>query len=196
MHGGVAGIGLTASLDLSSGCEMWVAPAPGPDPVLDRGARTGKFPGPFHGRWAVASGWGIVGSPPEEAGDRDGAAEGTARESRHAVGGIVPRSTHSAGPAYEKRKLVVKTQAAAKAEQPPQPKKPKKKAKAKAKKDPFAPVRADALLGKRFTHVKRAEWGIGTVVDGADNAIVLAWSDGTERRTARSYMDHLVEVPS
>jgi hypothetical protein len=100
-------------------------------------------------------------------------------------------SGRSRGP---KEKLVLKTQEA-KAD-PAQPKKAKKpKAKAK-KKDAIAPVRADALLGKRFTHVKRSEWGIGTVVDGADNAVVLAWSDGTERRTARSYMDHLVEVPS
>lgn len=64
-----------------------------------------------------------------------------------------------------------------------------------AKKAVAAAPRGDALLGRRFTHVRRAEWGIGTVVDGAENAIVLAWSDGTERRTARSYMDHLVEVP-
>jgi hypothetical protein len=92
---------------------------------------------------------------------------------------------------------VTKTQEA-KVEQPKpaQPKKPKKAKAKSSKKDAAAPVRADALLGKRFTHVKRAEWGIGTVVDGADNALLLAWSDGTERRTARSYMDHLVEVPS
>jgi hypothetical protein len=91
---------------------------------------------------------------------------------------------------------VIKTQDA-KAEQgkQAQPKKPKKAKAKSSKKDALAPVRADALLGKRFTHRKRAEWGIGTVVDGADNALLLAWSDGTERRTARSYMDHLVEVP-
>lgn len=77
---------------------------------------------------------------------------------------------------------------------PTQPKKARK-AKAKSKKAPAAAVRGDALLGRRFTHRKRSEWGIGTVVDGADTAIVLAWSDGTERRTARSYMDQLVEVP-
>ena len=75
-----------------------------------------------------------------------------------------------------------------------QPKKPKK-AKS-SKKDAAAPVRSDALMGKRFTHRKRAEWGVGTVVDGADNLLVLAWEDGTERRTARTYMDQLVEVPS
>lgn len=73
---------------------------------------------------------------------------------------------------------------------------PKKKAKKKSsKKVAVAAVRGDALLGRRFTHRKRSEWGIGTVVDGAENALVLAWSDGTERRTARSYIDHLVEVP-
>lgn len=55
--------------------------------------------------------------------------------------------------------------------------------------------RADALVGRRFTHRTRSEWGIGTVVDGAENALVLAWSDGIERRTARTYMDRLVEVP-
>jgi hypothetical protein len=79
-------------------------------------------------------------------------------------------------------------------QKPAQPKKPKK-AKS-SKKDAAAPVRSDALMGKRFTHRKRAEWGVGTVVDGADNLLVLAWEDGTERRTARTYMDQLVEVPS
>jgi hypothetical protein len=64
-----------------------------------------------------------------------------------------------------------------------------------SKKVATAAVRSDALLGRRFTHRTRSEWGIGTVVDGADNAIVLAWSDGTERRTARSYMDQLIDVP-
>lgn len=70
------------------------------------------------------------------------------------------------------------------------------KPKAKASKkiaDPSRP--ADALLGKRFTHRTRSEWGVGTVVDGAENALVLSWSDGIERRTARTYMDHLIEVP-
>ena len=70
--------------------------------------------------------------------------------------------------------------------------KPKVKASKKIA-DPSRP--ADALLGKRFTHRKRSEWGVGTVVDGAENALVLAWSDGIERRTARTYMDQLVEVP-
>jgi hypothetical protein len=78
---------------------------------------------------------------------------------------------------------------------PTQPKKVKKAAPKARKKVVVAAVRADALLGKRFTHRKRSEWGIGTVVDGADNALVLSWSDGTERRTARSYMDQLVDVP-
>ncbi len=79
---------------------------------------------------------------------------------------------------------------------PTQPKKKAKKPGAKSsKKAAAAAVRGDALLGKRFTHRKRSEWGIGTVVDGAENALVLAWSDGAERRTARSYMDQLVEVP-
>jgi len=75
---------------------------------------------------------------------------------------------------------------------------PKKvrKARAKvAKKPVVAAVRGDALLGKRYTHRSRSEWGIGTVVDGADNALVLAWSDGAQRRTARTYMDQLIEVP-
>jgi hypothetical protein len=72
----------------------------------------------------------------------------------------------------------------------------KKKASAKAsKKPPETSGQPDALLGKRFTHRKRAEWGIGTVVDGAENALLLSWSDGVERRTARTYMDQLVEVP-
>ncbi len=70
------------------------------------------------------------------------------------------------------------------------------KAKAKAASKATDPSRrADALLGKRFTHRARAEWGIGTVVDGAENALVLSWSDGIERRTARTYMHQLVEVP-
>jgi hypothetical protein len=77
---------------------------------------------------------------------------------------------------------------------PTQPKARKARPRA-SKKIVIAAVRADALLGKRFTHRKRSEWGIGTVVDGADNALVLSWSDGTERRTARSYMDQLVDVP-
>ena len=78
----------------------------------------------------------------------------------------------------------------------PTPPKKARKSKPKAsKKTVVAKAPADALLGRRFTHRKRSEWGIGTVVDGADNALVLAWSDGTERRTARSYMDHLVDVP-
>lgn len=64
-----------------------------------------------------------------------------------------------------------------------------------SKKVVAATVRSDALLGRRFTHRTRSEWGVGTVVDGADNAVVLAWSDGTERRTARSYMDQLVDAP-
>lgn len=75
---------------------------------------------------------------------------------------------------------------------PPKAKKPKAKS---SKKVAAAAARGDALLGRRFTHRSRSEWGIGTVVDGADNAIVLVWGDGTERRTARSYMDHLIEVP-
>lgn len=78
---------------------------------------------------------------------------------------------------------------------PTQPKKAKKPRSKGSKKIVIAAVRGDALLGKRFTHRKRAEWGIGTVVDGAENALVLSWSDGTERRTARSYMDQLIEVP-
>lgn len=78
---------------------------------------------------------------------------------------------------------------------PTPPKKARKPRPKASKKTVIAAVRADALLGRRFTHRKRAEWGIGTVVDGADTALVLAWSDGTERRTARSYMDHLVDVP-
>lgn len=77
----------------------------------------------------------------------------------------------------------------------PTPPKKAKKARPKAsKKIAIAAIRADALLGKRFTHRKRSEWGIGTVVDGGDSAIVLAWEDGTARRTARSYLDQLVEV--
>jgi hypothetical protein len=92
------------------------------------------------------------------------------------------------------KNAVAKTQPAE--AESPKPKKPKAKAKAKAsKKLPDSVGRPDALLGKRFTHRKRAEWGVGTVVDGAENALVLAWSDGTERRTARTYMDQLVEVP-
>ncbi|HEX4340629.1 MAG TPA: hypothetical protein VH062_32195 [Polyangiaceae bacterium] len=75
------------------------------------------------------------------------------------------------------------------------PKKPKKARAKTAKKAVIASVRNDALLGKRFTHRSRAEWGIGTVVDGAENLVVLAWSDGAERRTARTFMDQLVEVP-
>jgi hypothetical protein len=55
--------------------------------------------------------------------------------------------------------------------------------------------RPEALLGRRFTHRTRSEWGVGTVVDGAENALVLSWSDGIERRTARTYIDQLVEVP-
>lgn len=78
---------------------------------------------------------------------------------------------------------------------PAQPKKARKARPRTSKKVVIAAVRADALLGRRFTHRKRSEWGIGTVVDGADNALVLSWSDGTERRTARSYMDQLVDVP-
>jgi hypothetical protein len=78
---------------------------------------------------------------------------------------------------------------------PTKPKKARKPRSKVSKKTVTAAVRADALLGKRFTHRTRSEWGIGTVVDGADNALVLAWSDGMERRTARSYMDHLIEVP-
>lgn len=78
---------------------------------------------------------------------------------------------------------------------PTQPKKATKPRSRASKKVVIAAVRSDALLGRRFTHRKRSEWGIGTVVDGADNALVLAWSDGTERRTARSYMDQLVDVP-
>lgn len=70
--------------------------------------------------------------------------------------------------------------------------KPKAKA-AKKTADPSRP--ADALLGRRYTHRARSEWGIGTVVDGAENALVLLWSDGVERRTARTYMHQLVEVP-
>jgi hypothetical protein len=95
---------------------------------------------------------------------------------------------------------VTKKQALATEAQPTQPTaadkpaKPKK-AKSKSKKVAVAAIRGDALLGKTFTHRTRREWGVGTVVDGADNAIVLAWSDGTERRTARSYMDQLIEVP-
>ena len=73
---------------------------------------------------------------------------------------------------------------------------PKKAKKPKASKKVAESVgRPDALLGKRYTHRTRAEWGIGTVVDGAENALVLSWSDGAERRTARTYMDHLIEVP-
>jgi hypothetical protein len=75
---------------------------------------------------------------------------------------------------------------------PTKPKKPKARA---SKKPADAPGRTEALLGKRFTHRKRTEWGIGTVVDGAENALVLSWSDGSERRTARSYLDQLIEVP-
>ncbi|HEX3596920.1 MAG TPA: hypothetical protein VHU80_17545 [Polyangiaceae bacterium] len=78
---------------------------------------------------------------------------------------------------------------------PTEPKKARKSRPKVPKKVVIASVRSDALLGKRFTHRTRAEWGIGTVVDGAENAIVLAWSDGAERRTARSFMDRLVEVP-
>jgi len=80
------------------------------------------------------------------------------------------------------------------AEAAPAPKARKPRAKS-PKKVSIATDSAEALLGKRYTHRSRAEWGIGTVVDGADSAIVLAWSDGTVRRTARSYMDHLIEVP-
>jgi hypothetical protein len=78
---------------------------------------------------------------------------------------------------------------------PTEPKKARKPRPKASKKIVIAAVRADALLGRRFTHRKRSEWGIGTVVDGADNALVLSWSDGTERRTARSYMDQLIDVP-
>jgi len=78
---------------------------------------------------------------------------------------------------------------------PTAPKKARKPRSKVSKKVVLTAVRADALLGKRYTHIKRSEWGIGTVVDGGDNAIVLAWEDGTERRTARSYLDQLVEVP-
>ena len=70
--------------------------------------------------------------------------------------------------------------------------KPKAKS-AKKDADPSRP--ADALLGRRYTHRTRSEWGVGTVIDGAENALLLAWSDGVERRTARTYMDQLVEVP-
>jgi hypothetical protein len=87
--------------------------------------------------------------------------------------------------------LATKKLAAEAAPTSPTPKKPRAK---RPKKVVIAAVRSDALLGRRFTHRKRAEWGIGTVVDGADNAIVLSWSDGTERRTARSYMDQLIEA--
>jgi hypothetical protein len=86
---------------------------------------------------------------------------------------------------------------AEKQETKPAPTEPKKARKSRAKatkKIVVASVRSDALLGKRFTHRARAEWGVGTVVDGAENAVVLAWSDGAERRTARSFMDQLVEV--
>jgi hypothetical protein len=70
------------------------------------------------------------------------------------------------------------------------------KPKVKAAKNAADPSRsADALLGRRFKHRTRSEWGVGTVIDGAENALLLAWSDGIERRTARTYMDHLVEVP-
>lgn len=77
---------------------------------------------------------------------------------------------------------------------PTEPKKARKSRPKATKKTEVASVRSDALLGKRFTHRARSEWGVGTVVDGAENAVVLAWSDGTERRTARSFMTHLVEV--
>jgi hypothetical protein len=87
--------------------------------------------------------------------------------------------------------LATKKPAAEAAPTSPTPKKPRAK---RPKKVVIAAIRSDALLGRRFTHRKRSEWGIGTVVDGADNAIVLAWSDGTERRTARSYMDQLIEA--
>ncbi len=70
------------------------------------------------------------------------------------------------------------------------------KPKAKARKtEADASRTADALVGKRFTHRTRSEWGVGTVIDGAENAVLLSWSDGVERRTARTYMDQLVEVP-
>ena len=78
---------------------------------------------------------------------------------------------------------------------PTEPKKVRKARPKASKKIVVAAIRADALLGRRFTHRKRAEWGIGTVVDGGDNALLLSWSDGTERRTARSYLDQLVDVP-
>ena len=87
--------------------------------------------------------------------------------------------------------MATQKQAATAAPKPAKPKAKKSKSKAAA----VAPIRGDALLGRRYTHRNRSEWGIGTVVDGADNAIVLAWSDGTERRTARTYMDRLIEVP-
>ena len=89
----------------------------------------------------------------------------------------------------------METKKQATAAAPTPPKKARKPRSRASKKIVIAAVRADALLGRRFTHRKRSEWGIGTVVDGADNALVLAWSDGTERRTARSYMDHLIDVP-
>jgi hypothetical protein len=76
-----------------------------------------------------------------------------------------------------------------------QPKKaPKKRAKAK-KKLAEATGTPDPMLGHRFKHRTRSEWGTGTVVDGAENALVLSWSDGVVRRTARSYMDQLIAVP-
>src|SRR5579871_3675712 len=86
------------------------------------------------------------------------------------------------------------------AEKEPEKSKPARvktsKPKVKASKKVADPSRsAEVLLGKRFTHRKRSEWGVGTVVDGAENALVLSWSDGIERRTARTYMDQLVEVP-
>jgi hypothetical protein len=90
---------------------------------------------------------------------------------------------------------VAKKQTADAQPAPARPKSPKKKTSKASKKTPESLGRPDALLGKRYTHRTRAEWGVGTVVDGAENALVLSWSDGTQRRTARTYMDHLVEVP-
>lgn len=75
---------------------------------------------------------------------------------------------------------------------PVRAKKPKKAPKKKLA-DPSHP--SEELLGRRYTHRTRSEWGVGTVVDGAENALTLSWSDGIERRTARTYMDQLVEVP-
>jgi len=91
--------------------------------------------------------------------------------------------------------MAVTKKQASQAATPTQPTKPKRAKSKGSKKVQAASGSAEALLGKRFTHRKRADWGVGTVVDGAENALVLAWSDGTERRTARSYMDQLVEVP-